>query len=273
MATFTIKFEGLIMHYGPDAQTKKHAVVVDDRPPHMPLVIVPGAEVIPKQGAPLIVELYDGDTITFDDNDLNPGVATCDPTFTTLVPRLKNLVRGTIRGTVEAAMHAHGDGAVTFLTFPEGTLSAPETLDHPLKFYFPSDSSDHVFVIQHCVAAGVLFTATPISASVHMTIRSKSGSSRVIHMLDSATMELVNLSDGGAHFEKYVGLMSPESKIAKAEEIKGEFCNESALASTIFTRKLAHADAARRHTAAVADAQQFDPMSSPNPECSNSAWP
>lgn len=252
MATFTIKFEGIICHVGPDADNKTHAVVVDDSD-HKPQVDIPG-QTIP---------LTDGDTIEF---DLDAGPAVTDDDFKALVPSIAGLLAaGSLLPDVETPDHVIGDGVVAFVMLPGGTLGAPETYKHPADFAF----SDDTFVKKHCVSAGVTLTIDDGGSDITMTI-TNGGTPKPYTIASGSTITISNVSrvpsTAGSHFDLYRGKLTNGSEMALPREDEKLKCKAKNSAIT-FTKKVeAMNEVARLKGGPVV------PLS-PNPDCSNSAWP
>lgn len=256
MATFTIKFEGIICHVGPDADKKTHAAIAHDAD-HDAKIKIPTQD----------ITLVDGDTVTF---SLAAGPATTDREFKRLVPSLEPLLAdGSILGDVKTPKHVGGDGVVAFVIHPGGTLGAPQTFKHPADYAF----SDDTFVKKHCVSAGVTLTIDDGGAAVVMTV-TNGGTPKTYTIASGSTITIMNISStgstGGAHFDLYREKFTNGREIALPREDKKLKCKVKT-SSIKFTEKAEAMKEAARKVSSL-KGEDMDPAD-PNPDCSNSAWP
>ncbi len=286
---FTILFEGLICHVGPDADQKRHAALVSDKPTHAATFQLNGRTPI---------ELFKGDRIVF---STGQGTATTTADFKNRVPSLQQLLPAgaSIDPRVFGAIHDPADGALAFVIFPDGQLDAPEVAFRPLDF----EGANGLFITKRCVAKGVRFAAAA-NASVSIMY---GGSARETFALgDTDVIRIKNVSDGvEGHFDLYK-LLTTSTRLGNAKAdttrrckpepdfderdslftIKADALVEGALRrGEIIKLPPTSEGSEQRQAYARAEGSPDDPTSSQDPrdvletlsaphaECSNSNWP
>lgn len=282
---FTMLFEGLICHIGPDADQKTHAALVSDPDTHKAMLKYNSDEPIP---------LFKGDRIVF---DTGQGTARTTQHFKERVPSLQPLIPGgyTIESKVLGAVSDPIDKALAYILFPDGELDAPEVAFRPIDFVGPND----LFLTKRCVAKGVRFKA---DANATLSIIFSGSVRKSYTLTDADVIRIRNVSSGAeGHFHLYRGLTtSPVFGAAKADEnrrCKPE--KDFDEGSTLFPDKTeALIEGARQRqelsgawtrtetgklqaqyspddptTSQDADANKIEILTVPHAECSNSNWP
>jgi hypothetical protein len=272
---FTILFEGLMCHVGPDEFLKDHLAIVHEPGQHKPAIRISHADLIDKND-PTTIPLNKRDTVTFE--NLTAGQARTDALFRTRVPGLKKLIPAgkDLDPKVKGKAHEHAH-VVAYVTYYAGDLSAPVAYKKKIRF----DYDDGTSSFKQCVATGVKFTATPTNNVVviivtrHRPDGTPTGTPVRVEVRATATIIIENVSGAGNHFPMY-RLLTNAAKMAKATK-DSEDCEDPDPAATaaLFVRK---AEAEARAKGCLGYLlwylfKKHKPTILTNPECTNSQWP
>lgn len=213
-ATFTVSFEGLMVHVGDQNDSaglfKQHLAILN-APGHEAMLQADAADRF-RGAADLRLILRKGDVVTF---NLPSGVAETNDDFRARVRALRPLLdTGSLRDDIQRAIA--DDGVVAYVKYPSGRLSAPTTFPHPAEYRFGNGR----FAAKRCVARTVLFQATTFAPSLTVTVTNTDGQMRIERLRGGATQRVTNLpTSSGDHFHMYKELTSATDMASVHEDL------------------------------------------------------
>jgi hypothetical protein len=170
--TFTISFDGLMVHVGDESDSagllKQHLAILN-APGHEAMLQADAADRRRGSGD-LRLRLRKGDLVTF---TLPSGATETSDDFRARVPALRSLLNtGSLRDNIKHAIA--DDGVVAYVKYPAGRLSAPSTFAHPAEYRFGNGR----FAAKRCVAQTVLFQVTTFAPSLAVIVTNADGETR-----------------------------------------------------------------------------------------------